>query len=471
MTGRWAQAMRARAALVGLGILLLSGGILSAQAADNGTSAAAGTGVTLTVEQAVSRAKSNQPLIQQALAAVEAARARVGEAQSSYYPTVSGLASYNRLSDESFAIASVLPPFLASQVPPQYQPLLNAPFSLVPVNNWDFRLNLNQVITQFGKRDAQVKLAQSGLSQARIGVDQVTTVVSYQAAQVFYTALFFQEQGKAVDAQYENLQEHLRIIQVREDTGSATKLEDLSTQVRMAALQSQRADVENQFQKQMIALRQLTGLAPSTPIVLNGGFGPGPTPADDASLVESALQKRTDVRQAVEAESAADLGQRLAFLSALPTVSAHASVGYKNGELPDINVPVFNWVAGVQVNVPIFQGFLQAQAQEEARKRLDGAKQNTSAVRLTATTQVLQAAQDVRTAGQQVAISAAALDQASQMVEVAKLQYDIGVISNFEYLDAQTALETANVSNLSARYKEVLSEYALQQAAGEALPE
>jgi outer membrane protein TolC len=77
----------------------------------------------------------------------------------------------------------------------------------------------------------------------------------------------------------------------------------------------------------------------------------------------------------------------------------------------------------------------------------------------------------VRTAGQQVAISAAALDQASQMVEVAKLQYDIGVISNFEYLDAQTALETANVSNLSARYKEVLSEYALQQAAGEALPE
>jgi outer membrane protein TolC len=51
---------------------------------------------------------------------------------------------------------------------------------------------------------------------------------------------------------------------------------------------------------------------------------------------------------------------------------------------------------------------------------------------------------------------------------VAKIQYDIGIISNLEYLDAQTALETANVSNLSAIYKEVLSEYALRQAAGEA---
>ena len=438
---------------------------LSPLAADT----AADGAVVLTVEQAVSQAKGNQPLIRQAVDAVEAARARIGEAQSAYYPVVSGTASYNRLSDESFAISSVLPPSLASQVPSQYQGLLAAPFSLVPVNMWDFNLGLNQVITQFGKRDVQVRLAKSVLASARIGVDQVTTAISYQAAQVFYTALFLREQGKALDEQYQNLQEHLHVIQVRENTGSATRLEDLGTRVRMAALQSQRADVESQFQKQEIALRQLTGLAPSTPIMLSGGFDPGTAPAADASLVDSALQKRTDVRQAVEAESAADLGQRLASLAPWPTVSAHASMGFKNGALPDINVPAFNWVAGVQVNVPIFQGFLQARAQEEARKKMEGAKENTSAVRLNATTQVLQAAQDVRAARLQVEISAGALDQARQMVEVAKVQYDIGVISNLEYLDAQTSLESANISNLAALYKEVLSEYALRQASGETL--
>ena len=242
-------------------------------------------------------------------------------------------------------------------------------------------------------------------------------------------------------------------------------------QVRMATLQSQRTDVESQFQKQKIALCQLTGLDPSSDIVLSGDFLPGTAPGDDASLVNSALQKRTDVRQAVEAEDAAGLNRRLASLSHWPTVSAHASMGYKNGGLPDINVPVFNWVAGVQVNVPIFQGFLQERNQEEARKKLEGAKENTSAARLNATTQVLQAAQDVRAARQQVQISAGALDQARQMVDVAKVQYDIGVISNLEYLDAQTALETANLSNLAAMYKEVLSEYALRQAVGETLPE
>jgi len=460
MIGSSTLAMRVRVVSIAAALLLVS---LAA-----GADAAAG--VTLTLEQAVSKARTNQPLIQQALAAMEAARARIGEAQSQYYPTVSGTASYNRLSDQSFSLAAFLPPSVVAQAG-QYQALLTGPISLVPVNNWDFGLSVSQVITQFGKRDVQVKLAESGLAAARIGVDQVTTMITYQAAQVFYTALFLQEQGKALDVQYENLQQHLQVILVREQTGSATRLEDLSTQVRMAALQSQRVDTESQFQKQMIALRQLTGLDPSAEIALSGSFEPGPAPADDASLVQSALIKRTDLRQAAEAESAAELNQQLATMGPRPTLSAHASAGYQTGILPEINTPTFNWVAGVQVSVPIFQGLLWARSQDEAGKKLEGARKNTSAARLNATTQVLQAAQDVRTARQQVQISAGALDQARQMVDVAKVQYDIGVISNLEYLDAQTSLETANVSNLAAMYKEVLSEYALRQAAGETLPD
>ena len=62
-------------------------------------------------------------------------------------------------------------------------------------------------------------------------------------------------------------------------------------------------------------------------------------------------------------------------------------------------------------------------------------------------------------------------ESAKRAVKVAKVQYDIGIISNLEYLDAQTALETAHVSSLTAMYKQVLSEYALRQAAGETLGE
>ena len=100
---------------------------------------------------------------------------------------------------------------------------------------------------------------------------------------------------------------------------------------------------------------------------------------------------------------------------------------------------------------------------------MDTARAAAQAARLSVTTQVVQAWQDRQGARDQVAITAGALDQARQMVDVAKVQYDIGVITNLEYLDAQTALESASLTNLGARYREVLSEYALRQASGETL--
>ncbi|MGA2480004.1 MAG: TolC family protein, partial [Spirochaetia bacterium] len=407
----------------------------------------------LTVEQALNLAVSNQPLIQQAQAAVQAAQSRVGQAQSSYYPNLSGTFSYMRVEpDQSFAF--------------DFPPLPPLSFSLLPVDNWDFHLGLNQIIYQFGKRGVQVRLAENGVAAARIGVEQIRTSLVFQTAQLFYASLFLREQVRALDSQLENLQQHLAGIQVREQTGSATQFEVLSTQVKIASLQSQRTEAENQYSKQRIALLQMVGMDPSSEIALSGEFAEGAEPADVQTFIADATANRAEIRQAIEAEEAADLNRTLSASSGLPTLSARGTLGYKNAELPDINAMTFNWTAGLLLNVPLFQGFYTARQIEEGQQRLAAAKANTAAVRRTLTTQVLQAYQDLMSARQQVVIAGTGLDQAGRMVEVAKVQYDIGVITNLEYLDSQTALLLAQLTRLSASYREVLSEYALQQAAG-----
>ena len=205
----------------------------------------------------------------------------------------------------------------------------------------------------------------------------------------------------------------------------------------------------------------------SEPLDLSGAFaaGAGASP-DEQSLLASALTHRTEVRQAADAERAAELGRRLADIGGWPTVSGHASIGYKNGILPDINTPVLNWVAGVQVNVPIFEGFLIARQGEEAEKKLQAARESSLAVKRTVATQVLQAVQDVEAGRRQVETSQTQLDQAKEMLDVVKLQYDLGMLTNLEYLDAQAALERAELGSLQSQYREVLSEYALKQATG-----
>jgi len=406
----------------------------------------------LTVEQAVALATANQPLIRQAEAAVEAARARVGEAQSVYYPNLMGSASYNRIEP--------LQAFTFPGDPPMS-------FSLAPEDNMDFHVGLSQLIFQFGKQGAQIKLAESGMNAARIGLEQIKQSLAFQAVQGFYTVLFAKEQLKILSEQLENLQLHLKIVQEKMDAGSATKLEVLATQFRIAGLQSERLDVQSRYEQQGIALKQLLGLDSEAELELRGSLASDQTAADPPTLTAAALERRPEVRQAQEAENAARLARRLAVSGYLPTLSAHASLGYRNGMLPNIESLTFNWAAGVQMNVPIFDGLLTARQVREAEQKLLAAKANTVAMQRTIVTQVLQAREELTTRRQQVESSLEQLQQAQAMLEIARTQYEIGVTTNLEYLDAQASLQTARLTNLSAAYREVLSEYALRQAAGQ----
>ena len=448
-------------------VLAASGSALWGQqtAQGEGQPASQDQGMTLTIEHAISQALANQPLIQQAQAAVEAAKARVGQANSAYYPFVSGSAGYDLLSNQSFEISALIPlQQLGIQVPANIATYLNTPFSLVPVNAWDFHIGLNQVIFEFGKRGVQVRLAESGLAAAQIGVEQIRMSLAFQAAQGFYSVLFLTGQLSAIDEQLANLQEHLTATQAKAQAGSATKYDELATEVRISTLQSQRIDAQNQLDKQTIAFKQLLGITEPTPVELSGDFAADTNgPSEEQALIDAAMAQRPEVKQAVEAERAAELSQRLATMNGWPTISGHASFGYKNGILPDINTPVLNWVAGVQVSVPIFEGFLINQQSEEATKKLLSARENTLAVKRMVTTQVLQALQDVNAGRDQVESAQTQLQQAKDMLEVVKLQYDLGILTNLEYLDAQASLERAQLGSLLSQYREVLSEYALKQ--------
>ncbi len=412
------------------------------------------SGTALTLEQAIARATSNQPLIRQAQAAVEAARARIGQARSVFYPNLQASASYNRiepLQSASFDLGA----------------LGSFSFTLLPEDNWDVHLGASQLIFQFGKQGAQVKLAESGLNAARIGLDQIKQSLAFQAVQGFYTLLFAREQLKILAEQMENLEQHLKIVQEKMDAGSATRLEVLATQFRIGGLQSERLDAQSRYEQQASAMKLLLGLDPEAELQLEGSLQPGRTAPEPRSLAAAALEKRPERQQALEGENAALLGRRLAASAYLPTLLAHGSIGYKNGLLPDINTLTFNWLAGVQMNVPIFDGLLTARQVQEAEQKLQAAKANTAAVERTIVTQVRQALEELVTRQRQVETSLQQLQQAQAMLQIAKTQYEIGVTTNLEYLDAQASLQAATLTNLSASYRELLSEYALLQAAGE----
>jgi len=126
-----------------------------------------------------------------------------------------------------------------------------------------------------------------------------------------------------------------------------------------------------------------------------------------------------------------------------------------------------NWVAGLQLQIHVFEGFQThyKKAEAEADYRASGSQLEDT--RNLIVSQVQQALSDVRTSLNKIQTSKVQLDQAQQARSMAETQYAIGVISNLELLDAQTLLTQAQFIYLRAQFDYTISRYTLDRAIGE----
>ena len=424
--------------------------------------------LVLGLDEAIARSVSNQPLILQAESSVAAARAKEDQAKSAYLPNASAAASYLHLEPqegEDIPLTRLYDAVTGSSAPYDIRD------ALAPENMWNFHVGASELVFDFGKRELQVKLAESGVNAAGIGIDQIKTNIAFQAAQVFDSILFLRSEIKVLDEQLATLEAHLQDTEKREETGSLTHYDVLTTQVRLASVKSQRIDAEGQYAKQKIALKELMGLGPDEDFDIQGDFSLAPISGDTAAALATAITQRPDLAQSLSAEKQARLALSLAKLGHMPTISTQAEAGFKNGILTfdntDVDKLLFDWDIGLMVSVPVFDGLLTERRSAEAEAKLKAAQNSTDNLRRTMTTQVLQALQDVASSHEQTDNSLVQLAQANEALNMAKIQYDIGVSTNLQYLDSQTSLELAKLSNLGATYHELLSQLALKQALGE----
>jgi outer membrane protein TolC len=234
----------------------------------------------------------------------------------------------------------------------------------------------------------------------------------------------------------------------------------------VANANSQKVDVESALQKQNIALKRLMGTPADQKIELQGDFNSQNTEINSDSLVRDALSQRREMVLARDAETSLEIQRRLASLSDRPSLKANLLLGVKNGYIPDLNQPKVNWVAGAQVQMPLFNGFRTRYRKQESEANLAAANAHTRDVSQQVRSEVQQALADIRARQEKIQATQLQLQQAEQALTLAKKQYEIGVITNLDLLDTQTSHLEANLNHLGALYQMILSRYALEKAAG-----
>lgn len=407
---------------------------------------------SIDIEQAVALAIQNHPSVRQAEYGMTASGERVDASRSHHYPDVYFNGDYTRIG-----------PVPSFELPGQ------GTLEFAPYNNYNLYLGVRQTVYDFGRTNESVQLAKTSLRAATDNVDMVKFNLAYQTTGVFNGILILHRRIDVLGEQLQTLRQHLDMSVKKMKAGTATDFDTLTIQVKLAVVTSDSIDAARALDTQEILLRKLTGLAWDAPVNLRGDFASGGIELNSDSLVAVAEKQRPELVLSRDAETTAEVQTRLASLGDKPTLALNFASGLKNGYEPNLDTWRGNYVAGLQLKIPVFNGFRSKHLEAEANAKLNSAQAHTADVEQQVRSEVLQAIAGVNSSLEKIASTNAQVEQAEKALSMARVRYAAGVITNLELLDAETTLSQARLIRLRAFYDYTVSLNALDRATGKKL--
>ena len=310
---------------------------------------------------------------------------------------------------------------------------------------------VSQLITDFGHTTnlvASARLhAQAEDQNAAATKEQILMAVH----QSFYSAL----QSAAVLTVAEQTVSSRQLLRDRVAALTKSKLKsdlDLSfASVNLAQAQLLQLDAQNNNKAAMANLSAILGFNNVQNFELDDETGPlTQPPAAVDELIAEAFSSRPEIL-ALEFESqSAEKMHRAQRDSLLPTISAVGAIG----DTPVRNDNLSSWygAVGVNVQIPVFNGFLFTARSHEAELQAQAADQRLMDLRNRISRDVRTSWLDASTAYQRVSVSQQLLDQANQALNLADTRYRLGLSSIVELSQAQLQQTQAEIGNVTAGY-------------------
>lgn len=177
-------------------------------------------------------------------------------------------------------------------------------------------------------------------------------------------------------------------------------------------------------------------------------IAPPPDNVDD--LISSAFTMRPEILGLEFQSQSAQKFQKAERDLLLPDIRALGAVG----DTPVRNPTVSSWYGAVGVNleIPVFNGFLYTARAKEAALRSQAAQERLRDIRDRVARDVRTSWLNAKTAYDRLAVTQQLLDQANLALNLAQARYKLGLSSIVELSQAQLQQTQAQISNVSAGY-------------------
>lgn len=329
-------------------------------------------------------------------------------------------------------------------------------------------LTLSQMLTDFGRTHnliASAELRAKAQSDTQLATQaQIILAVD----QAFYRVLGNQSVFAVARATVEDRRTVVDQLQALSNAKLRSTLDLSFANVALSQAKLLLLDAQNNQSAAMTDLNALLGNEQPADftVIDDTPEAPAPSPTDAESLVAQAFQARPDLAALNDRYGAAQKFAAAEHDLVRPTISALGSVGTTPARSDQINGSWYGAI-GVNISVPVFNGFLFSSRAKEADLRASATKKQVDDLRQTIARDVRTTVLIAQSNFERIGVTKELLDQANTARDFAQTRYKVGLSSIVELSQAQLAQTQASIDYANARYSYLASLAALAYQTGQ----
>lgn len=310
---------------------------------------------------------------------------------------------------------------------------------------------------------------QASLEYAQSNIEQVKETVKDSAYKKYYAILVADKQLHFLKESIKRLEKLYHDDSALYVAGFAEKLDLDKVQVQLTNLKTTASFVQTGLTLSYAALKFAIGVSQQDTVVLTDALSL--EEVKDEILADSLnYNDRPVIRTLDYSKKLSELDVRRFKLQYLPTVAAQANYSVNSMGDRFITHPSTAWFkasfVGLNINVPIFDGFQKRANIRQAQLRLQKLNNTIEYVKQGIDLEVMATKESFTNALQNLDMQERNRELAERVYNTTKIKFETGLGSSFEVLQADTELQTAEANYFTALYNAVVAKTSYLKAIG-----
>ena len=337
-----------------------------------------------------------------------------------------------------------------------------------PFTLYNASVSVGYTLDLFGgvRRGIEAQLAQADYQQAQLDSTYLTLAGNVVTASLAEASL--REQIRATEQIVDWQRQTLDIARKQLQFGATSLADSLAVRAQLASTEASLPPLRAQLAATRNQLATYLGTTPAqldaAPLMLDAVQLPQDVPV---SLPSQLVDQRPDIRASSALLHAASAQVGVATAAMLPQITLSGGAGSQalnGGDLFSAGTGV--WSLGLNLTQPLFHGGQLLHTRRAAQAGLEQATADWQQAVLTAFQNVADALQALHYDAQTLAAQATAEGAASQRLELARQQYQLGASGYLDLLDAERSYQQARITLIQARAARLSDTAALYTALG-----